>query len=101
MGVHQCEFCRFSGGPGAFGFSEQSESVQMGVNNVFVPGNDCLFVAPSLIIHYIDAHRYCPPLAFQEAVTASPEMRSVAYLKAILANGPKGIARPGQGSTEM
>ena len=32
-----------------------------------------------------------PPREFQEAVLACPQMRSIDYLKAILANGPNGI----------
>jgi hypothetical protein len=101
MGLAECEFCRFSGGPQSFCLSGQNNSVQIGVNNLFVPGDGCLFVAPSLVVHYIDAHQYCPPLVFQQAVMACPEMRSIAYLKAILANGPKGITRPGKTMTEM
>ena len=50
-----------------------------------------VYVAPSLILHYIDSYRYSPPVAFQEAVISYPPMRSMEYLKAILKNGPKGI----------
>lgn len=98
-GRQECEFCSFSGGPASFGISEQGGSVEIGESNLFVPGNGCVFVTPSLVIHYIDAHRYRPPDVFQEAVMACPEMRSIAYLKAILANGPKGITRQGQQGT--
>lgn len=51
--------------------------------------NGCIYIAPSTVIHYIDAHHYCPPDEFQKAVVNCPEMRSMNYLKAILANGPK------------
>ncbi len=50
---------------------------------------------------HIDAHQYRPPDVFQQAVMACPEMRSMPYLKAIRANGPKGITRPGQRNSEM
>ncbi|AMV29564.1 hypothetical protein VT84_34535 [Gemmata sp. SH-PL17] len=61
----------------------------MGVSNLWLPGDGFLFVAPSLILHYMDAHEYSPPDEFQEAVRACPPMRSMAYLKALLKNGPK------------
>ncbi len=48
-----------------------------------------------------DSHQYRPPHMFQQAVMACPEMRSMDYLKAILANGSKGISRPGQRNSEM
>ena len=101
IGSAECDFCSFSGGPKSFQLSGQNDSVHIGVSNLFVPGDGCLFVAPSLIVHYVDAHGYCPPRVFQEAVMTCPEMRSVDYLKAVLANGPPGITRLGQGHVEM
>jgi hypothetical protein len=62
--------------------------IAMGANDLYVPGQGVVFVAPSLIAHYIDAHEYAPPAAFQDAVEACPPMRSVAYLRALLKNGP-------------
>jgi len=91
-GGHDCEFCRYSWGHHSFRLAGQNDSASIGINNLFVPGDNCLFVAPSLIIHYIDAHEYCPPRAFQQAVLACPDMESMEYLRAILANGPQGIA---------
>jgi hypothetical protein len=55
----------------------------MGSANVFVPGEACVYVAPSLILHYIDTHAYAPPDVFWEAVRACPPMRSMAYLKLV------------------
>jgi|HubBroStandDraft_6_1064221.scaffolds.fasta_scaffold334625_2 hypothetical protein len=80
-GVHQCPFCRFTGGPGTvrFGFT----TVSVGNSNLFVPAKDVIYVAPSLIAHYVDAHDYAPPEQFQQAVLTCPAMRSFAYLKAI------------------
>ncbi|NNB86422.1 hypothetical protein HJC10_33875 [Corallococcus exiguus] len=46
-----------------------------------------MFIAPTMIVHYIDAHEYVPPMEFQEAALKCPEMRSMAYLKAIRACG--------------
>jgi hypothetical protein len=55
----------------------------MGTANVFVPAGDVVFVAPSLLLHYIDSHEYQPPSEFQRAVKACPPMKSMAYLKAV------------------
>ena len=78
-GRHPCTLCRFSGGPATLVYC--SMKVTLGSANVFVPASDCIYMAPSLIIHYVDAHDYQPPAVFQRAVTACPEMRSMAYLK--------------------
>jgi hypothetical protein len=55
-GVHQCEFCN-----GAIGAS-----------NFGVPDGELLFVAPEMIVHYIETHRYHPPAEFIDAVMKSP-----------------------------
>lgn len=87
-GYHDCELCQFSGGPPRVSFGEAQISV--GCNNLFVPCESGeLFVAPSLIAHYIDAHHYQPPARFVSAVTKCPPMRSMAYLRALLACGVK------------
>jgi hypothetical protein len=91
MGVHQCGFCRLTGGPGSF--PHGGSSIAIGVSNVFIPGDGFLYVAPSLILHYMDAHGYAPPDEFQAAVVRCPAMRSMEYLKAVLANGPAGLSR--------
>jgi hypothetical protein len=90
-GVHDCEFCRFSGGRAEFDCHFGKVSFRRyrfdGVGNgfLFVPSRGTLFVSPSNIAHYIDAHEYCPPAEFQAAVMACPEMRSSAYLRELLA----------------
>ena len=86
-GRHPCPLCRFTGGPGAVTY--QGMTVSIGGANVFVPGLERVFVAPTMIAHSIEAHEYAPPMVFQEAVLRCPEMRSVAYLKAIKALGIK------------
>jgi hypothetical protein len=84
-GWHECPFCRFSRGPRSLCFGKQT--VSLGISNVFVPGRDMIYVAPSLILHYIDAHEYRPPDEFVDAVLECPDMRSMAYLKALRARG--------------
>lgn len=90
-GRHSCGFCRLTGGPASFRFGNlaNSSEVRLGVSNLWLPADAFLFVAPSLILHYMDAHGYAPPDEFQAAVMACPPMRSMDYLKALLKNGPK------------
>ena len=55
--------------------------VDIGATNLFVPkcGDDGLFVAPSLILHYVVDHDYNPPSEFQVAVMECPDTVSSAY----------------------
>jgi hypothetical protein len=55
-GFHTCEFCGRAHGIGNFG----------------VPRGDLLFVAPEMVVHYIEEHGYSPPAEFIEAVLRSP-----------------------------
>ncbi|HNO78421.1 MAG TPA: hypothetical protein PKN33_10215 [Phycisphaerae bacterium] len=73
-GMHACDLCCFV--PEAHGCS-----------NLFVPGNGFLYVCPELICHYINAHGYAPPAEFCQCVLTCPEMRTMEYRRAILANG--------------
>ncbi|MFK7999338.1 MAG: hypothetical protein AB8H86_07055 [Polyangiales bacterium] len=83
-----CDLCQFTNGPAHVSFGESR--VGVGERIVFVPSETGeLFVAPSLIAHYIDAHHYQPPARFVSAVTKCPPMRSMAYLRALLACGVK------------
>jgi len=55
-GFHTCEFCGQAHGIGNFG----------------VPSGALLFVAPEMIVHYIEEHAYRPPAEFIEAILRSP-----------------------------
>jgi hypothetical protein len=55
-GFHTCELC---------------EKVH-DMRNFGVPAGKVLYVAPSMLLHYIEEHRYCPPDEFIAAVLASP-----------------------------
>ena len=96
MGRHSCGFCRLTGGPSSFRLDDAAyaSEVSMGISNLWLPADGFLYVAPSLILHYMDAHGYVPPGEFQAAVMACPTMRSINYLKALLKNGPNGLYRP-------
>jgi hypothetical protein len=62
--------------------------VHFGATNLYVPADGCVYVAPSMIVHYVDVHRYEPPAVFWEAVMNCPEMASETYKQALIANGP-------------
>jgi hypothetical protein len=55
-GLHTCELCGRAHDIGSFG----------------VPGGDLLFIAPPMVVHYIEQHGYCPPPEFVAAVLRSP-----------------------------
>ncbi|MEM9069790.1 MAG: hypothetical protein AAGE52_14855 [Myxococcota bacterium] len=83
-GWHRCTLCRF-GHVGTVTYGRLQVSV--GASNLFVPADARIYVAPSLIVHTIDAHGYRPPEEFLEAVRACPPMSSMAYKRALLAAG--------------
>jgi hypothetical protein len=91
-GRFPCELCLFSGGPGELSYG--GRTIRLGTNNLFVADEDRVYVAPSLIAHYIDAHGYRPPDVFQRAVLACPPMKSVAYLASIGRHGMRRLAAP-------
>jgi hypothetical protein len=85
-GSHSCDLCTYE--PGA-----------SGSGNVFVPTDTLIYVCPALIVHYMNAHGYQPPAIFCSAVLACPDMRSMAYLRAILKNGGRELVRGRRGLT--
>lgn len=72
LGFHRCDLCLYEGVPGK--------------RNLFIPADGKVLVCPELITHYMNAHAYQPPEEFCRAVLACPAMRSMAYLKALLAD---------------
>lgn len=89
-GRHACSFCRFSGGPAQIVF--KGTTVTVGASTVYVPGDGVIYVAPSLVAHYVDAHDYQPPREFVDAVLQCPPMRSMQYLRAIKSVGGSVLA---------
>ena|SRR5687768_8077192 len=55
FGKHTCELCYAHEGAG----------------EIAVPAGEILYVAPSMISHYVEAHRYAPPAEFVAACMAS------------------------------
>ena len=93
-GKHDCEFCRFTGGPSRMQY--QGATFGVGSSNLFLPSEGGVLVAPSMIAHYIDAHHYCPPERFWAAVRGCPDQRSIEYKKAILEAGGGALLRTGR-----
>jgi hypothetical protein len=105
MGAHRCDLCPWEVPPGpdpGKGFTPEERRsrlagvrkeeepisvgdkfVEMGAANLWVPGEGCVYVAPSLIAHYIRVHRYVPPREFVDAVMRCPEMGSEEYRRAL------------------
>ena len=79
-GIHQCNLCQFDGPIG--------KSI-----DIWIPHGSTMFVCPSLITHYIAAHRFLPPSDFLDAVLACPDMQSMEYKKAFLAAGGSEIRK--------
>jgi hypothetical protein len=95
LGWHDCTLCRLSRGPRTFEY--QGRVVKLGVNNLFVPAPDQhrLYIAPSFILHAMDAHGYAPPMEFVRAVRRCPPMRSRRYLEALSAVAPPWLVEAG------
>jgi hypothetical protein len=92
-GITRCNRCRFTGGSDTD--YRRSTTTPYPPYKVFartrgvrwVPGDGFLWNCPRTITHDIDAHGYAPPPDFHAAVLRCPPMRSMEYLKTILANG--------------
>lgn len=56
---------------------------QAGSAEIRVVGDGCVYAAPDLIGHYVEAHGYCPPEAFIAAVLAGPAPGSAAWREAL------------------
>lgn len=82
LGWHDCDLCDEVRGPTRFEF--EGRRVDIGTRNIFLPvTGECVLVAPSMILHYIDVHGYRPPDEFFKAMHECPPMGSEAYLRAI------------------
>ena len=66
-GVHRCEFCP-PAGPWTWNNTSNRE--------IWVPTIDVLYVAPVLILHYVEIHQYKPPDEFIDALMACPRQLS-------------------------
>ena len=76
MGMHRCEIC--------------DDEVDSG--DIAIPSGDVLFVAPTMIVHYVRGHGYLPPPGFVRAVLACPAPATVDYADAVTAIASRGEA---------
>jgi hypothetical protein len=81
-GGHACSLCRFTGGGAANRNGVPVSAKAYGF--LFVPFGETIFVAPSNIAHYVDAHGYCPPDVFRQAVMACPATGSIEFKRALV-----------------
>jgi hypothetical protein len=81
FGWHTCELCSFA----------DADRGPRGIRNIFVPGNGFLYVAPEMILHYIERHDYLPPTEFCDAVLACPHPGSASYLEMVKSIVPREV----------
>ncbi len=74
-GVHVCELCGF------FGMAKRgNKEAWLGSAEIRVIGKEGrVYVAPTLVYHYVVDHGYCPPEEFLQAVLESPLPNSPEY----------------------
>jgi hypothetical protein len=70
LSINECPYCRETASDTSF----------------VIPGDGFLYVYPSLLLHYIQAHGYAPPAAFCEAVLNCPPLDSPEYVEAVRQN---------------
>lgn len=79
-GLHDCTLC-----------AAPDRELSMAVHsheNLWIPGNGVIYLAPGMITHYVRDHGYQPPAEFIEAVLRCPDYGSPAYCAALqAANG--------------
>jgi hypothetical protein len=68
FGYHTCELCQKYDHGGNFG----------------VPGDQVLYVAPAMILHYVEEHGYLPPKQFVDFVLESPIPGTKDYKDAVV-----------------
>ena len=91
-GFHTCEICERDLHNRSY--TEVSHSAPArGLKNLLVPGIHVQYFTPELILHYIDAHQYDPPVEFQSAIKACPPTRSEEYFRALFASAGRAYAR--------
>lgn len=67
-GLHHCELCDVESPILVARRQARGERAVLGTGEIHVRGAEHTYVAPTLVIHYIDSHHYAPPTEFSEAV---------------------------------
>jgi hypothetical protein len=99
LGYHACGFCPNAQPATATEVSYKGRTYVVGASNILVPGPGKVFVAPSLVVHYVLDHSYRLPHEFCSALLSCPPPGSRAYVRAIKRNGPRAFdgTSPGSG----
>jgi hypothetical protein len=61
----------------------------LGDTDILVPGDEVVYLAPSLVLHYIRRHHYVPSPLFVKALLTCPEPLSREYFSAIKRIAPE------------
>ena len=92
-GYHNCDIGGCRRNPKSYepqpSLRYKDRTLFLGDTDIYVPGEDVVYVAPSLILHYIQHHQYQPPSCFVEAVLNCPEPLSEEYCAAITRIAPE------------
>jgi len=96
LGYHACDLCpdapertgtlaawRQQGILGTW----RTRTAEVGGSELCIPGHGCVYIAPSMILHYILAHDYAPPPEFINALLSCPPAGTSEYLAAFKNNG--------------
>jgi hypothetical protein len=70
-GWHNCSLCGKTDDDAPFVRRIAGGDKLLGADNMFVPSGEVMYVAPTLVLHYIDVHGYRPPEEFLRAVRAT------------------------------
>jgi hypothetical protein len=90
-GYHSCNlgWCGLRLHPTQTTLEYKGRVIGLGDTDIFVPGDEVVYVASSLILHYIQHHEYMPPSCFMNAVLNCPDPRSQEYCAAIKRIAPE------------
>lgn len=81
-GFHTCDICPrpYDSNNYFGGYELNGRKIGLGNGEIRVMGEDrVIYSAPTLIVHYVDIHRYLPPASFIEAVMKAASTMYVVY----------------------
>lgn len=67
-GMHHCELCDVESPVVVCRSDDLRRRAKLGFAEIHVRVDGLVLAAPTLVVHYIDTHRYLPPQAFLDAV---------------------------------
>jgi hypothetical protein len=79
LGWHSCPLCDAA----MPSMKWRNETVDLGTSEIRVLIDDVWYASPTLVVHYIHAHQYSPPLEFIRACFHGPDPTSQEYADAL------------------